>query len=406
MHILFFADNFPPERNAAATRVYERALYWIKWGHKVTVITCAPNFPEGKVFAGYKNKWYQVEDMDGIKIVRVKTFIHANTGNLLRILDFVSYMITAFGASFLQDKADVVVATSPQFFAAVGGYFSAVCKRKPFVFELSDLWPASIKAVGAMQDSFGLRMCEKLELFLYRHATKVIALTHAFKKDLVARNINADKIEVVINGVDLQRYTPQKKDNDLATQYGLNDKFVLGYIGTHGMAHGLINVLHTAELLKDNQAIRFMLVGPGAERQMLIDEAKKRNLSNVVFIPPQPKEKMPSIWSLCDIALVHLKNDPVFNTVIPSKIFEAMGMGLPIMLVSPQGEASEIIAQDEAGIWVPAGDPKVFAAKVMQLYNERDYLQKLADNSRAAAPKHSRERQAKEFLDVLLGITK
>jgi colanic acid biosynthesis glycosyl transferase WcaI len=401
MHILFFADNFPPERNAAATRVYERACYWVKWGHQVTVVTCAPNFPEGKLFDGYKNKWHQIEDMDGIRVVRVKTFIRPNAGNFFRILDFTSYMTTAFVASLFQKKIDIVVATSPQFFAAVGGYMSAVCKRKPFVFELGDLWPASVKALGVIKDSFLLRMCEKLELFLYRRSAKVVALTNAFKKDLVSRGIQADKIKVIINGVDLKRYAPRERDEVLAKQFGLDNKFVIGYVGTHGMAHGLINVLDTAELLRDKADIRFILVGPGAERQKLIEEAKKRKLENVVFIPSQPKESMPKIWSLCNVALVHLKNDPIFNTVIPSKIFEAMGMGLPILLVAPKGEASDIIEKDEAGVWVPAGDPKAFADVVMDLYENREKLQKLAQNSHAAAPLHSRERQAKEVIDLL-----
>ena len=151
MHILFLSDNFPPERNAPASRVYEHACYWVRWGHRVTVITCAPNFPEGKVYAGYRNRWYQVEEVDGIRVVRVKTFIAKNEGVVRRTLDYLSFMVAGFGAGLLQLRPDVVVATSPQFFTSVAGWAVAALRRLPFVFELRDLWPASISAVGALQ---------------------------------------------------------------------------------------------------------------------------------------------------------------------------------------------------------------------------------------------------------------
>lgn len=399
--ILFLTENFPPETNAAATRVYERALYWVKAGHQVTVLTSAPNFPEGKLFPGWRNDWRQVQMMDGMRVVRVKTFISANQGFVLRILDFLSFMVTAFGAGLVEDRPDVVVSTSPQFFAAVGGWALGGVRRIPFVFELGDLWPRSITAVGAMRQSPVIRAIEKLELFLYRRSAAIIALTHAFKDDLRRRAIDPAKIAVVINGVDLPRYAPRPRDQDLAAQWGLTDKFVLGYVGTHGMAHGLINVLDAAEHLRQDDRIRFLFVGAGAERQMLMDEAKRRDLPNIVFQGMQPKDMMPRIWSLCDVALVHLKDDPAFAEVIPSKIFEAMGMGLPLLLVAPQGEASRIVQEDQAGLWVPAAQPRDLADAARRLADDMDLKSRLAACSLAAAPSHSREYQAKRYMDVL-----
>lgn len=400
MHILFLSDNFSPEVNASASRVYERACYWVKWGHQVTVITCAPNFPQGKVYSGYKNKWYQVEMMDGIRVIRVKTFIAKNSGFLLRIIDFLSFMLMAFFAGLFQKKPDVIVATSPQFFTAVAGWALAGVKRKPFIFELSDLWPASIIAVGAMRKSFLIRRLEKLELFLYRRATAIVALTQAFKDDLISRGIAAEKISVVINGVDLQRFHSISKPIDLIEKYSLQNKFIFGYMGTHGMAHDLMNVLNAAELLKDKD-ICFLLVGDGAEREMLMDNAKQRGLQQVIFIPPQKKSDMNKYWSLCDIALVHLKNDPVFSTVIPSKIFEAMAMKLPILLVAPQGEASEIIEMEDVGLWIPAGNPEIFAKTVEHLATNKIICETLAQRSYHAASRYSREFQAKSMLEVM-----
>lgn len=400
MKILFFTENFPPETNAAATRVFERAVYWARWGHEVTVITCAPNFPHGKVFDGYRNAWHQVEDMSGIRVVRVKTFIAANQGVLRRSLDFLSFLVTGFVAGLFQAKPDVVAATSPQFFAAVAGWAVGVCRRRPFVFELGDLWPNSISAVGAMKKGLLLSLMEKVELFLYRRSAAVAALTQAFEDNLVSRGIPAEKIYVVLNGVDLPRYGPRPKDADLSADWDIGDKFVIGYLGTHGMAHGLMNVLNAAEKLADEQDILFLFVGAGAEREMLMTEAKRRGLTNVMFQPAQPKEKMPEIWSLCDVALIHLKDSPAFADVLPSKIFEAMGMGLPILLVSPDGEASRLLAKRQAGVWVQAGDPAAMADAVADFKNDREKTKTYAEASLEAAPLHSREAQAKEMMAV------
>ena len=398
MKILFLTENFPPESNAAATRVYERALYWAKWGHEVTILTCAPNFPEGKLFDGYANRWRQIEEMDGLRVVRVKTYIAANTGFVKRTLDFLSFMATATFFGLIEKRPDVVVATSPQFFAAVAGWMLGVFRRRPFVFELGDLWPRSILAVGAMKKSPLIRALEALELFLYRRAECVVALTGTFKQDLVARGIPAEKIAVVLNGVDLPRYAPRDRDMELARAHGLAETFNIGYVGTHGMAHGL----DAAKLVKDTRPdLRFFLVGAGAEREMLIERARVEGLDNVVFVPRQPKDAMPAVWSLCDVALVHLKDDPAFAEVIPSKIFEAQGMGLPILCVSPAGEASRIIEADACGPWVPAGDPVALAEAAITLMDDPAARKKYADNAVKAAPGHTRERQAELMAEAL-----
>ena len=401
MHIIFLSDNFPPERNAAASRVYERACYWVRWGHRVTVITSAPNFPEGKIYEGYCNRWYQVEIIDGIRVARVKTFIARNEGVLLRALDFISFMISAFWAGLVQPKPDVIVSTSPQFFTAVSGWTLSIFRRVPFVFELGDLWPASISAVEAIRHKFILRQLERLELFLYQRSALVVALTPAFKENLVRRGVPRQKVTVVINGVDLNRYSPQPPDQTLLKKFGLVGCFVVGYLGTHGMAHALERVLDAAELLQDSPAVRFLFMGSGAAREAIITEATKRRLNNVVFVPAQPKEKMPSYWSICDVALVHLKNVPLFSTVIPSKIFEAMAMGVGILLAAPEGEASCIVREAGAGVVVPPEEPNCLAAAVRVLHRDKTSLARFRKNALFFAPRFSRESQAREMIIAL-----
>jgi glycosyltransferase involved in cell wall biosynthesis len=401
MNILFFTDNFPPEVNAAASRVFERACYWVKQGHQVTVITGAPNFPEGKVFPGYKNKWYQEETIQAIKVIRVKTFIAKNEGIILRALDFFSYMImSALTAAFIK-KPDIVVVTSPQFFAAIGAWFTAKCKRVPFVLELSDLWPESISIVGVMKKNIALRFLEKIELFLYQKAAAIVTLTHAIRESLVKRNVPAGKIVTIINGVDLSYYSPRPRVAHLADQFGLQNKFIIGYIGTHGLAQGLSNILEAAKLLKEYPDICFIFVGKGVLREALIEQAKREHIDNVLFLSPQPKENMPNIWSLCDIALVHLKNDPFFKGAIPSKIFEAMGMGLPLLLAAPEGEASMIIEGNKVGMVVPPEAPSKLAAAIVNYKNNPTMLKEIAQKSYQAAHRYTRERQANDFLKVL-----
>lgn len=401
MRILFLSENFPPETNAAATRVYERACYWVKWGHSVTVITQAPNFPEGRLYDGYANRWRHVEDVSGIRVVRVKTFIAPNKGVVRRSLDFLSFMVTGVIAGLREPAPDVVAATSPQFFAAVGGWVLAALRARPFVFELGDLWPASIAAVGVLRQGLLLGLIEKLELFLYRRAEAVVALTGAFKANLAHRGIDPKKIAVVPNGVDVWRYGPGDRDADFAREWNLAGKFVVGYIGTHGMAHGLANVLDAAQRLKDRDDVRLLLVGAGAERDALIADANRRKIENVIFMPPQPKDSMPRVWRLCDVALVHLKADPVFAGVIPSKMFEAMACGLPLLLAAPEGEATRIVAGTGAGVCVAPGDPAALADAVARLADDATTRAAMAKKGLAAAPQFSRERQARDMLGVL-----
>ncbi|HEY1070140.1 MAG TPA: glycosyltransferase family 4 protein [Thermomonas sp.] len=401
MRILFLSDNFPPEGNAPATRLYEHATRWVRAGHEVTVVTCAPNFPEGRLFPGYRNAWRQVEWLDGIRVVRVKTYITANEGFLKRTLDYLSFMLMATVMSVFERRPDVVVATSPQFFCALAGWMVGVLKWRPFVFELRDLWPASIMAVGAMRKSLVIRLLERVELFLYRRADAIVSVTESFREDLVARGVPRGKIHVVLNGVDLDRYEPRERDAALAREFGLEGKFVAGYMGTHGLAHALPKVLEAAERLGHREDIAFFFAGAGAERARVEQLVAERGLRNVRMIPRQPKARMPALWSLCDLAIVPLRDTPVFATVIPSKIFESMGMGVPILMSLPEGEATAIVRRTCSGVCVPPEDPQAMAEAVAGLADAPSEMAVLRRQARAAAPGFSREALASRMLGVL-----
>lgn len=399
MHILFLTDNFPPEGNAPSARTFEHAREWVKEGHKVTVITGAPNFPEGQLFKGYKNKWLLKEKIEGIVVWRVKTYITANEKFLKRSLDFVSFMFSSFLFGLFTRKVDVVIGTSPQFFTVISAWALAKLKQAPFVFELRDIWPASITAVGAMKHNWIIDLLEKIEMFLYQQADLIISVTHSFKVELIERGILANKIKVVLNGVDLKKYKPINiKNEELYGKYKLKNKFVIGYIGTHGLAHSLESVLEAAEMLINKENIRILFAGGGADRSRLEQIVIKRGLTNVIMIPRQTKDKMPQLWSLCDISLVHLKDSPLFGAVIPSKIFESMAMGLPILISAPEGEATKIIKDNKAGIIVPPEDPKRLSERICELALDKDLVRTLSDQSIIASHKFNRASLAIQML--------
>jgi colanic acid biosynthesis glycosyl transferase WcaI len=400
MHILFITDNFPPECNAPASRTYEHARRWVKSGHQVSVITCHPNFPEGRIFPGHRNAWYKTEQTDGIRVVRVKTYVAANSGFLKRTLDYMSLVPPAIVAGLFQRRPDVVVSTSPQFFAAIAGWMLSVLHRRPYVFELRDLWPASIVGVDAMRQGLAIRMLEWLELTMYRRASAVVSVTRSFRDDLVGRGIDPEKIHVVLNGIDGEHFSPGGKPEKLAAALGIDGAMVVGYLGTHGMAHGLENVLAAAERLRDRADIKFLFVGGGADRERIVSLARDRGLSNVRFVPMQQRHAMADYWRLCDLALVHLRDRPVFSTVIPSKIFEAMATRRPVLLSVPAGEARTLVEETGIGVWVNPDDPWRLAAAISDLAGDPARRARMAAACARAAPGFTRAEQAGRMLCV------
>jgi glycosyltransferase involved in cell wall biosynthesis len=403
MHILFLTDNFPPEVNAPASRTHEHCRQWVAAGEQVTVVTCAPNFPTGRVFDGYRNRLWQTETIDGIRVIRVWSYITANEGMAKRILDYLSYMLSATLASLFVRRVDIVVGTSPQFFTAVAAWAVAACKRVPFVFELRDLWPESIKAVGAMKASAALQGLERLELFLYRRAALIVSVTESFKSNLVGRGIDARKIEVVTNGVDIARFSPRAKDATLEDELAWQGCFVAGYIGTHGMAHGLDTLLSAMQRLQDHNEgrdVRLLMLGDGARKAALQDEAQRLGLRNVRFVGTVPKDQVARYWSLLDVSVIHLRRTELFTTVIPSKLFECMGMGLPV-LHGVAGESAAIVEHEGVGIVFEPENVDRLVEGMLRLKGDAALRARLRDAALASAQRYDRGVLAMRMLACL-----
>ncbi len=407
MHILFLSDNFPPEVNAPASRTFEHCREWVKAGHQVTVVTGAPNFPKGEVFEGYRNRLWQTETLSGIRVIRVWTYITANEGFAKRTLDYLSFMVTSFLASLFIRRVDIVVGTSPQFFTACAAYAVSVAKWIPWVFELRDLWPESIRAVGAMKESKALDSLEKVELFLYRRANAVVSVTNAFRDNLIKRGINGDKIHVITNGVDSERFQPREKDSDLLASLNLQDKFVAGYIGTHGMAHALETLLDAAEKLRSHpngDHYRILLLGDGARKRELVEQAHSRGLDNVIFIDSVSKDEVVRYWSILDVSIIHLRKTELFTTVIPSKLFECMGMGIPV-LHGVKGESAEIVEREGVGIVFEPENAEMLCDSLTSLADDPARFEQYQRQGCSAAQNYDRKKLALEMLSVLQRLT-
>lgn len=275
--------------------------------------------------------------------------------------------------------------------------------RVPWVFELRDIWPESIRVVGAMKDSKALDWLEKLELFLYRKASAIVSVTHAFRASLMRRGVDGQKIEVVTNGVDISRFSPRDKDAELQQQLGLQGKFVGGYIGTHGMAHALDTLLDAAKALKaspDGDRFRLILLGDGANKARLRQRALDEGLDNVIFVDSVPKEQVVRYWSLLDVSIIHLKKDELFTTVIPSKLFECMGMAIPV-LHGVQGESAGIVEREDVGLTFEPENATALVNGLRQLADDPALYQRLKTNGPVAAQKYDRTEQALKMLRVL-----
>jgi len=406
MRILFLSHYFPPEVNAPASRTFEHCKQWVEDGHDVTVVTCAPNHPRGEVYEGYRNRLYFTENIEGIRVVRLWTYVTANEGFIKRTLNYVSYMVAAIVVAPFLKSADVVLSTSPQFFNGLAGYFVSRIKRVPWILEIRDLWPESILAVGAIRNKKIIRALEYLEMFAYRKSDRIVPVTNAFKQYMSEKGIDAEKIEVIRNGVDLNTYITQPKDAGIQRKFGIEGKYVASYMGTHGMAHHLETILEAAELLQDRSDIVFLLVGDGAEREKLLARCEDKRLGNVMMIGQQPKEMMPKLWTVSDVSLVLLKKMDLFKTVIPSKIFESMAMKRPVIL-GVEGESREIIEAAKAGLTIEPENSKELADCVLKLVDNPELGRVLGENGhRYVASQFNRKIIARRYSDFIESVIK
>lgn len=416
MRILFLTHYYAPEGNAPATRVDALTRRWADRGHSVRVITCVPNVPDGKVYSGYRNRWWpQRETRQGVEVQRVWTFLAANRGRSLRIANYLSFLWSVWVLAPFQPRPDILIATSPQFFCGWAGVIQKWVFRIlrpwsqrpiPLVLEIRDIWPESIQAVGALRGRAVLAVLRWLEKTMYQQADWIVTVGEGYKRQLVSRGVPESKIEVIPNGVDwdiLAGATPEGAQA-IRKQHDLSNRFVCGYLGTIGMACGLDVVLKAAQRCledPDLSSVQFLIVGDGAVRASLQEQAVARGLTNVRFTGRVPKEQIPDWLQVCDACLVHLKAQPLFETVLPSKIFEAFGMSKPIIL-GVRGEAAKLVEMAGGGVVIEPENADELVEAVRWMMTHPDQAHQMGQNASAWVRRHyDRDHLSDRYLELL-----
>ncbi|MGH9365781.1 MAG: glycosyltransferase family 4 protein [Thermoanaerobaculia bacterium] len=388
MKIVFVSHYFPPEVGAPAARVSELAAAWAPH-HDVTVLTGFPNHPTGLIPAEYRGRWFAEERRDGYRVLRSWLYATPNEGVARKTLNHLSFMVSGFltGAVKLE-RPDVIVATSPTFFCVFAAWALGIRFRAPFVFEVRDLWPQIFVELGVLKNRQLIRILEAAELWLYRRAARVVTVTRGFAEKIAARGIAAEKIFVIPNGADLERFRPGPPSASVRASLlaGGNDFLVL-YIGAHGISHALERVLEAAQRLRGEPNIRFGFVGDGARKAELVRLAAQRGLTNVAFLPAQPRESVPDLYRSADLCLVPLRDVPLFSTFIPSKMFEIMACGRPI-LGSLRGEAGRILEESGCAVVVAPEDVGAIASAIRDLDQSRAACAALGVRGRTYVEQH------------------
>ncbi len=389
---------------APAARVHEICKHWVESGAEVSVITAFPHHPTGIVPREYRGYWKLREQIDGINVIRTYIYVAPNKGLIKRMISYLSFMISSIViGAFVTPKVDVVVATSPQFLCAVSGMVLSLIKGKPYVMEVRDLWPDAVVAVGALsQKSVIIKGLYVLEKIAYYYANKIVIVSDGFRSVLLQKGVSDETIHYFPNGIDTELFYPRPKDVKLLDILGLKSNYVVSYIGTHGMAHALDNVLDTAEIIdKVNNDIVFLFVGEGACKDSLKKLYRKKKLSNCMFVDQIDKKEIPKYYSISDVSLVVLKRHKLFETVLPSKMFESMGMAKPIIL-GVEGEARKVLDKARAGISVVPEDSKGMAEAILAMHGNPSRAEEMGETGNLFVRKHfNRKAIADRYLDIL-----
>jgi colanic acid biosynthesis glycosyl transferase WcaI len=405
--ILYVSQYFPPEMGAPAARAAELSHHWARMGHDVTVLTGFPNHPTGIVPEDWRSRLRRLrytETVDGVQIVRTWLWPLPNRKAHERIRNYASFCVSAGITGLALHKPDVIIATSPQLLCALSGWWLAWWKRVPFVFEVRDLWPESLAAVGAGSEGSLLhRTLGAIAGFLYRRADRIVVVAPAFKDHLMRYwKVPAAKISVVENGVETDLFRLDPAAMEVRKRLKLEDRFLICYIGTMGNAHGLETLIAAAEELQTAlPSAIFLLIGEGAEKERTMDLAAARGLTNVQFLAQQPRERIPAYVSAADVCLVMLKKTELFKTVIPTKLLEYMACERPV-IVAVDGQARQIVEEAGAGVFVEPENSKALVKAVLDLAEDPEHRRQMGANGRQyIVNRLSREKTARDYITVL-----
>ena len=370
MHVFLITQYFPPEIGAAATRWGEYTDILVKQGHRVTVLCEMPNYPMGIYFPNYKRQWVKREYISqNLTIIRSFTWATDRKSIIKKLGNYLIFMLSGLINALKIKNYDVLIISSPPLFAGVIGVIIAKIKSIHFFLDIRDLWPESVKSLGEVKSKVFINFGRKLESFIYKTTTGYILAVPGFKKYFTENYPSQIKKSMVelINGVS-RTFIELAQQNDRIP----DKKFTVLYSGNMGLAQGLDTVIKSAKILR-KYPIDFCFVGDGVKLQSLKAKSNQMNLDNISFLPSQKRENLIKIIKKASVCLVPLKNEPLFQHAIPSKLFEYMACGRPV-IVSIKGEIEKIIKRANSGLIVTPEDADSIAKQILYYYNDRDKI--------------------------------
>jgi len=365
MRILTLSQWYVPEPDM---KIHLLARDLVSRGHTVRAVTGFPNYPGGKLYPGYRLHWRQWEQLDGVRVLRLPLYPSHSRSAGKRVLNYASFAASASVlGSVLCGPADVMWVYHPPLTVGLPAWWIGWLRRVPFIYEVQDMWPETLAATGMLPSGRVAGWVGRLAKFIYSRAAAITVISLGFKRNLIDKGIPADKIHVIPNWADEDVYYPAPRDEILAAEHGLMNRFNIMYGGNMGGAQAMDNVLEAAALLRDAPDVQFVLIGDGVDVSTLQAAAQARELDNVRFIGRQPAQRMPHFYAWADGLLVHLKRDPLFEITIPSKTIAYLACGRPI-ISCVVGDAADVIQSADAGIVCAPEDPEALAQAVRDLY--------------------------------------
>lgn len=403
MRILLIHQYFLSADDAGGSRWNQMAKFWAAQGHEITVLAGTVHYATGLKAKEYRGKLVVTERVGpGIKVKRCHVSSRYNKSFMGRLWAYFSFTLTSLLAGIVERRPDVLICTSPPLTVGLTGAILRVLWRRPMVFEVRDLWPETAIETGVLKNPLLIKLSFWLERLSYRHANWINVLTPAFKESLVqTKGIDPERISVITNAADLDTFQPGAKDNRVRRQFNLGDKFVVTYVGAHGVANHLIQLLEAARILQEWSQVHFLLIGDGMQKPMLKKKAAEWGLANVTFVDSVPKHEIVDYVAASDVCTAVLKRLDVFKTVYPNKVFDYMSAARPVILAI-DGVARELVEKAGAGVFVPPEDPVAFAQAVRELKDNPAACEEFGRSGLGYVQEHfSRERLAARYMDIL-----
>jgi glycosyltransferase involved in cell wall biosynthesis len=369
MNVIYLAQVFDVGQDAGTDRPFYFCRYLARHGHKVTAITS--NVDYRKTVVKYPREGWRVHrQIQGVDIYYVYSFASFRGSLELRLWYYLTYLLPALVVGMSVKEADVIYASSVPLTVALLGYVLSRLKGVPFVFEVGDIWPDALVAVGALRNRAMIRLMHALEMFCYRKAAYVVALTQGIRDNIVAKGTSAEKVIVITNGVDPTLFQQNAATDTecvrLRQELGFDSSFVCMYLGAHGSYNALWTVIELADALRTNSRYLCVLVGDGDEKPRLQKMTQERGLTNVRFLTTVARETAPSLLRTADVFLLPNRRGDFYAMNLPNKLFDFLAAGRPIV-VAGQGESANAVQAAGAGRVVPAEDGAAMAAAIVEL---------------------------------------